>query len=130
MRTITVTMDDTGRTKVEIAIDPKSKRFFTKRDLDRALAKLDEWFKRPLPLQADPSGLFFFGVENGRARGLFVNHEADKVLWEGESSDPEELIRNIVDTMPWLTAQHMRYLGQEAVRLSQALREGVPYEQG
>jgi thymidylate synthase len=100
------------------------------RDWDKALAKLDKWFKRPLPLQADPSGLFFFGVENGRARGLFVNHEADKVLWEGESSDPEELIRNIVDTMPWLTAQHMRYLGQEAVRLTRALREDVPYEQG
>jgi thymidylate synthase len=100
------------------------------RDWDRALAKLDEWFKRPLPLQSDPSGLFFFGVENGRARALFVNHEADKVLWEGESSDPEELIRNIVDTMPWLTAQHMRYLGEEAVRLTLALRENVPYEQG
>ena len=100
------------------------------RDWDNAWAKLDEWFKRPLPLQADPSGLFFFGLENGRARALFVNHEADKVLWEGESSNPEELIRHIVDTMPWLTTQHMRYLGEEAIRLSQALRENVPYEQG
>ena len=100
------------------------------RDWGKALAKLDKWFKRPLPLQADPSGLFFFGVENGRARALFVNHEADKVLWEGESSDPEELIRYIVDTMPWLTAQHMRYLGGEAAKLTRALREGVPYEQG
>ena len=100
------------------------------RDWDKALAKLDKWFKRPLPLQADPSGLFFFGVENGRARALFVNHEADKVLWEGESSDPEELIRYIVDTMPWLTAQHIRYLGEEAAKLTRALTEGVPYEQG
>ena len=100
------------------------------RDWGEALAKLEEWFKRPLPLQADPSGLFFFGVENGRARALFVNHEADKVLWEGESSDPEELIRYIVDTMPWLTAQHMRYLGGEAAKLTRALTEGVPYEQG
>ncbi len=100
------------------------------RDWDIALAKLDKWFKRPLPLQADPSGLFFFGVENGRARALFVNHEADKVLWEGESSDPEELIRYIVDTMPWLTVQHMRYLGGEAAKLTRALTEGVPYEQG
>jgi hypothetical protein len=32
--------------------------------------------------------------------------------------------------MPWLTAQHMRYLGEEAARLTQALRENVPYEQG
>jgi hypothetical protein len=83
-----------------------------------------------LPLQSDPSGLFFFGVENGRARALFVNHEADKVLWEGESSEPEELIRYIVDTMPWLTAKHIVYLGEEAAKLTQALREDVPYEQG
>jgi thymidylate synthase len=100
------------------------------RDWGKALAKLDKWFKRPLPLQADPSGLFFFGVENGRARALFVNHEADKVLWEGESSDPEELIRYIVDTMPWLTAQHIRYLGEEGAKLTRALKEGIPYEQG
>lgn len=100
------------------------------RDWGKALAKLDKWFKRPLPLQADPSGLFFFGVENGIARALFVNHEADKVLWEGESSDPEELIRYIVDTMPWLTAQHIRYLGEEGAKLTRALKEGIPYEQG
>jgi thymidylate synthase len=104
--------------------------YIHERDWGKALAKLDKWFKRPLPLQADPAGLFFFGVENGRARALFVNHEADKVLWEGESSDPEELIRYIVDTMPWLTAQHIRYLGEEATKLTRALREGVPYEQG
>jgi len=104
--------------------------YIYERDWDKAWTKLDKWFKRPLPLQADPSGLFFFGVENGRARALFVSPEADKVLWEGESSDPEELIRYIVDTMPWLTAQHIRYLGEEAARLTRALREDVPYEQG
>ena len=69
-------------------------------------------------------------MENGRARALFVNHEADKVLWEGESSDPEELIRYIVDTMPWLRAQHIRYLGEEGAKLTRALKEGIPYEQG
>ncbi|MCK4362885.1 MAG: hypothetical protein KAW13_06340 [Dehalococcoidia bacterium] len=100
------------------------------RDWDKARAKLDEWFKRPLPFQADPSGLFFFGVENGLARALFISPEADMVLWEGESRDPEELIRYIVDTMPWLTAQHIRYLGEEGAKLTRALREDVPYEQG
>ena len=120
----------------QIGIPVDSATFIThaahinERDWDKARAKLDEWFKRPLPLQPDPSGLFFFGVENGRARALFVDHEADRVLWEGESSDPEELISYIVDTMPWLTAQHVRYLGGEAAKLTRALKEGEPYEQG
>ncbi|MBM4462921.1 MAG: hypothetical protein FJ012_06235 [Chloroflexi bacterium] len=100
------------------------------RDLDKARVKLDEWFKRPLPFQADCSGLFFFSVENGRVRALFVSPEADKVVWEEESPDPGNLIRYIVDTMPWLTAQHIRYLGEEAAKLARSLRDGVPYEQG
>jgi len=100
------------------------------RDWDKARAKLDEWFKRPLPFQADCSGLFFFSVENGIAKALFVTPEVDRVLWEGESREPEELIRHIVDTMPWLAAQHIRYLGEEGAKLARALREGVPYEQG
>jgi thymidylate synthase len=100
------------------------------RDWDKAWAKLDKWFKRPLPFQADCSGLFFFSLENGLARALFVSPEVDRVLWEGESRDPQDLIRHIVDTMPWLTAQHIRYLGEEAAKLSRALEEGLPYEQG
>jgi thymidylate synthase len=100
------------------------------RDWDKAQAKLDEWFKRPLPFQADCSGLFFFSVENGVAKALFVTPEVDRVLWEGESPEPEELIRYIVDTMPWLAAQHIRYLGEEGAKLARALKEGVPYEQG
>ncbi len=100
------------------------------RDWDQAWAKLDKWFKRPLPLQADPAGLFFFGAEDGRVKALFVNPEVDTVLSEEESNDPGDLIRYIVDTMPWLTAQHVRYLGEEAVRLARAMSEGVPYEQG
>jgi thymidylate synthase len=100
------------------------------RDWDKARAKLDKWFRRPLPLQADPSGLFFFGVEKGRVRAMLISHEADRVLWEDEFSNPEALASYIVDTMPWLTPQHIRYIGQESARLARALREGVPYEQG
>ena len=99
-------------------------------DWDKAQAKLDEWFKRPLPFQADPAGLFFFGVENGRARALFVGPDVDTVLWEGESADPADLVRHIIDTMPWLVTQHVRYLGEEAAKLSRALMEDIPYEQG
>jgi thymidylate synthase len=100
------------------------------RDWDKARAKLNECFKRPLPFEADCSGLFFFSVENGVAKALFVSPEVDRVLWEGESPEPEDLIRHIVDTMPWLGAQHIRYLGEEGAKLARALREGVPYEQG
>jgi thymidylate synthase (methanogen type) len=100
------------------------------RDWDKAQAKLDEWVKRPLPFQADCSGLFFFSVENGVAKALFVSPEVDRVLWEGESDSPQELIRHIVDIMPWLAAQHIRYLGEEGAKLTRALEEGVPYEQG
>jgi len=99
-------------------------------DWGKARAQLDQWFERPLPLQADPAGLFVFGVEDVRARALFVGPDVDTVLWEGESADPEEMMRYIVDTMPWLSAQHIRYLGEEAARLARALREGTPYEQG
>jgi hypothetical protein len=104
--------------------------YIVKGDWGKARAKLDKWFERPLPLQADPAGLFFFGVESGRARALFVGPDVDTVLWEGDSADPEDLVRYIVDTMPWLAAQHVRYLGQEAAKLTRALREGEPYEQG
>lgn len=100
------------------------------RDWARALDKLNRWFRRPLPFQPDCSGLFFFSVEGKEVRALLVTPEVDRVLWEGTSSDPGELIRYIVDTMPWLTPQHIRYLGEEAAKLVRALQEGVPYEQG
>jgi hypothetical protein len=95
-----------------------------------AHVKLDKWFERPLPLQTDLSGLFFFGLDNGRVRAMLISPEVDRVLWEGEFQDPEDLARYIVDTMPWLAPHHLRYVGGESVRLAQALREGIPYEQG
>jgi thymidylate synthase len=104
--------------------------YIYERDWGKAHAKLDKWFKRPLPLQTDPSGLFFFGLDNGRVRAMLISPEVDRVLWEGEFQDPEDLARYIVDTMPWLAPQHLRYLGGESTKLAQALREGLPYEQG
>jgi thymidylate synthase len=100
------------------------------RDWDRAWKTLDRWFERPLPLQTDPSGLFLFGLDEGRARAMLITHEADAVLWEGEFSSPEELSWCIVDIMPWLSAQHIRYIGQECASLMRALREGEEYVQG
>jgi thymidylate synthase len=100
------------------------------RDWDRAQKTLDTWFKRPLPLQTDPAGLFLFGLDDGRARGMLIDHQADAVLWEGEFDDPEEMAWYIVDVMPWLSPQHIRYVGQECASLMRALREGEDYEQG
>jgi hypothetical protein len=100
------------------------------RDWDTAWKTLDRWFQRPLPLQTDPSGLFLFGLDEGRARAMLITHEADAVLWEGESHSPEELSWHIVDLMPWLSAQHIRYIGQECVSMRRALQGGEEYVQG
>jgi thymidylate synthase len=104
--------------------------YIYERDWGKAQVKLDKWFKRPLPLETDPSGLFFFGLDNGRVRAMLISPDVDRVLWEGEFRDPEDLARYIVDTMPWLSPQHFRYLGGESAKLAQALRDGMPYEQG
>jgi len=100
------------------------------RDWDAAQKTLDTWFKRPLPLRTDPAGLFLFGLDEGRARGMLIDHQADAVLWEGEFDDPEEMSWYIVDVMPWLSPQHIRYIGQECASLMRALRTGEEYEQG
>jgi len=100
------------------------------RDWDGAEKTLDRWFERPLPLQTDPSGLFLFGLDEGRARAMLITHEADAVLWEGEFSSPEDLSWYIVDVMPWLSAQHIRYVGQECASMMRALQEGEEYLQG
>jgi hypothetical protein len=100
------------------------------RDWDRAWKTLDGWFQRPLPLQTDPSGLFLFGLDEGRARAMLITHDADAVLWEGEFDSPEELSWYIVDIMPWLSPQHIRYIGQECASMTRALREGEDYVQG
>jgi thymidylate synthase len=100
------------------------------RDWDKAFAKLDKWFKRPLPFQPDLGGSFSFAIENGMVKAQLVSPAGDKVLWQQESPNPVNLIRHIVDTMPWLTAQHIRYLGGEAAKLAQALKDGTPYKQG
>jgi thymidylate synthase len=100
------------------------------RDWDRTQETLDRWFERPLPLQTDPAGLFLFGLDEGRSRAMLITHEADAVLWEGEFASPEDLSWYIVDVMPWLSAQHIRYIGQECGSLMRALQEGEEYVQG
>jgi hypothetical protein len=100
------------------------------RDWERSTKALEQWFKRPLPLQVDPSGLFLFGADKGVARAMLLNHEGDRVLWEGAFENPEDLSWYIIDVMPWLLPQHIRYVGQECASLMRAIREGECYLQG
>jgi hypothetical protein len=100
------------------------------RDWDRSLRVLKESFKRPLPLHVDPSGVFLFGNDGGSARAMLLNHDASSIMWEEAFSDPEDLSWYIVDVMPWLLPQHIRYVGQECASLMRAMREGECYEQG
>lgn len=100
------------------------------RDWNRAWAALAEHFKRPLPLQVDPAGIFLFGNDGGKARAMLLDHDAGTIFWEEAFSDPEDLSWYIVDVMPWLLPQHIRYVGQECASLMRAIREGECYVQG
>jgi hypothetical protein len=100
------------------------------RDWERAERVLEEHFKRPLPLQVDPSGIFLFGNDGGEARAMLLDHDAGTIFWEEAFSNPEDLSWYIVDVMPWLLPQHIRYVGQECASLMRAIREGECYEQG
>jgi thymidylate synthase len=100
------------------------------RDWDRSQRVLKESFIRPLPLHVDPSGVFLFGNDNGSARAMLLNHDASNIMWEDAFSDPEDLSWYIVDVMPWLLPQHIRYVGQECASLMRAMREKECYDQG
>jgi hypothetical protein len=91
---------------------------------------LAESFKRPLPLQVDHSGIFLFGSDNGRARAMLLDHDAGDIYWEDAFDTTEELSWYIVDAMPWLLPQHIRYVGQECSTLKRAMKECQCYEQG
>jgi thymidylate synthase len=100
------------------------------RDWSRSTSILENFFKRPLPLHVDPSGVFLFGNDSGKARAMLLNHDASAIQWEDAFADPEDLSWYIVDVMPWLLPQHIRYVGQECASLMRAMRESECYEQG
>ncbi len=99
-------------------------------DWERSLQVLDEYFVRPLPLHVDPSGIFLFGNDNGKATAMLLKHDASEIFWEQGFSDPEDLSWYIVDTMPWLLPQHFRYVGQECAALMRSIQEKECYLQG
>ena len=100
------------------------------RDWERAEKRLAEHFRRPLPLQVDHSGVFLFGNDGGKARAMLLDHEARTIFWEDAFETTEELSWYIVDAMPWLLPQHIRYVGQECSTLKRAIQEGACYDQG
>ena len=75
-------------------------------------------------------GVFLFGNDGGKARAMLLNHDASEILWEDAFSDPEDLSWYIVDVMPWLLPQHIRYVGQECAALMRSMREKECYLQG
>ena len=99
-------------------------------DWERAQQVLDESFRRPLPLQVDHSGVFLFGNDNGKARGMLLDHEAGSIFWEDAFADAQALSWYIVDAMPWLLPQHIRYVGQECATLMRAMQDKECYLQG
>lgn len=99
-------------------------------DWARSQRVLDEHFRRPLPLHVDPSGIFLFGNDNGKATAMLLAHDASTIFWEQGFDDPEDLSWYIVDTMPWLLPQHIRYVGQECAALMRSMRENECYLQG
>ncbi len=100
------------------------------RDWERAGRLLEQRFERPLPLQVDPSGVFLFGDDGGKARGMLLDHGAGTIFWEDEFENAQQLSWYIVDAMPWLLPQHIRYVGQECSTLTRAMEESISYLQG
>jgi hypothetical protein len=61
---------------------------------------------------------------------MLLNHDASEIFWEDAFASPEDLSWYIVDVMPWLLPQHIRYVGQECAALMRAMKEGECYLQG
>jgi hypothetical protein len=99
-------------------------------DWGGAQQRIDKSFRRPLPLQVDHSGVFLFGSDGGKARGMLLDHNATDIFWEDAFTDAQELSWYIVDAMPWLLPQHVRYVGQECAALMHAMRAKECYLQG
>ena len=74
--------------------------------------------------------MFLFGNDGGKARGMLLDHDAGSIYWEDAFVDAQELSWYVVDAMPWLLPQHIRYVGQECATLMRAMQEKECYLQG
>lgn len=79
----------------------------------------------------DPTGVFVFTVDEKtkKVKMTMKNSLGDANLLEAEHHSPSALIKWITATMPWLDAQHIRYLGMQEAKLLHALKNEVPYKQ-
>lgn len=79
----------------------------------------------------DPAGAFVFVIDEktGKVKATMKNSLGDANLLEAEHHSPSALIKWIIATMPWLDAQHIRYLGIQEAKLLLALKEKIPYRQ-
>ena len=65
-----------------------------------------------------------------RKQVMLLDHDAGTIFWEGAFDTAQELSWYIVDAMPWILPQHIRYVGQESSTLTQAMQEKECYLQG
>lgn len=92
-----------------------------------ALARPSEFLK----FRTDPAGNFVFTITAQRTISCaYMNFQHDQILWEVEHRDPKVVVAWIVESMPWLKPQHIRYLGVEEEKLCRALAGGEEYVQG
>lgn len=61
---------------------------------------------------------------------MLLDHDAGTIFWEDAFDTAQELSWFIVDAMPWLLPQHIRYVGQECSTLTRAMEEKACYLQG
>lgn len=107
------------------------------RHWERALQKLRafgpslERLLEFLKFRDDPAGNFVFVItEQKTVKCNYMNFRHDQILWEVEHRDPKVVVSWIVESIPWLTPQHVRYLGVEEEKLRRAIASGEEYIQG
>jgi len=61
---------------------------------------------------------------------MLLDHDAGTIFWEGAFDTAQELSWYIVDAMPWILPQHIRYVGQESSTLTHAMQDEACYLQG
>ncbi len=82
-----------------------------------------------LKFKQDPVGNFVFAITKERTvSGTYMS--GNDIVWEVEHREPYGLVAWIVASMPWLSGNHILYLGKQAERLHRALKEGGEYVQG
>lgn len=95
MRKIITLIDDAGRTKVKITADADTKRFLTKRDLDRALRAIKLEYRQSIREHRRQKIMDQLEIkENGKSSS------SDNELKRGKSASSENIRRDVEGTEP------------------------------